>query len=175
MANPLKCIWGAHSLEYLEHHVGMDKVRVTEVRVRAMKDYFRPTSKRVEGIPGDSRLLLVIHARFFPEGWSLVRSPEKGIHERWFCLIDECFVMRAHINNAREHDQLLVQTDASMEGIGAVLEAMRIVQWHITPKIYLQRRKTTRSLSLSVWRWLGWLTTSTCMGITSHWWRITMP
>ena len=36
-----------NSLEYLEHHIGMGKVRVPEVRVRAMKDYVRPTSKRV--------------------------------------------------------------------------------------------------------------------------------
>ena len=77
----------------------------------------------------------------------------------------------------REHDQLLVQTDASMEGIGAVLsvirdnEESRRVQWPITPNSYLQRRKITRSLSLSVWRWLGRLTTlqSTCLGVTSHW------
>ena len=45
-AIPLKCVWGAHSLEYLEHHVGMGKVRVPEVRVRAMKDYVRPTSQK---------------------------------------------------------------------------------------------------------------------------------
>ena len=38
-ANPLKCVKGAHSLEYLGHHVGMGKVRLPEVRVRAMKDY----------------------------------------------------------------------------------------------------------------------------------------
>ena len=44
-ANPLKCVWGAHSLEYLGHYVGMGKVRVPEVRVRAMKDYVRPTSQ----------------------------------------------------------------------------------------------------------------------------------
>ena len=44
--NPLKCVWGAHSLEYLGHHVGMGKVRVPEVRVRAMKDYVRPTSQK---------------------------------------------------------------------------------------------------------------------------------
>ena len=45
-ANPLKCVWGAHSLEYLGHHVGMGKVRVPVVRVRAMKDYVRPTSQK---------------------------------------------------------------------------------------------------------------------------------
>ena len=45
-ANPLKCVRGAHSLEYLGHHVGMGKVRVPEVRVRAMKDYVRPTSQK---------------------------------------------------------------------------------------------------------------------------------
>ena len=37
-ANPLKYVGGAHSLEYLGHHVGMGKVRLPEVGVRAMKD-----------------------------------------------------------------------------------------------------------------------------------------
>ena len=45
MANPLKCVWAAHSLEYPRHHVGMGKVRMPEVRVRVMKDYVRPTSQ----------------------------------------------------------------------------------------------------------------------------------
>ena len=58
MANPLKCVWGANSLDYLEHDVGMVKVRVPEIRVRATKDYVRPTSKTVEGIFGDGWLLL---------------------------------------------------------------------------------------------------------------------
>ena len=58
MANPLECVWGAHSLDYMEHDVGIVKVRVPEVRVRVKKDYVRPTSKRVEGIFGDGWLLL---------------------------------------------------------------------------------------------------------------------
>ena len=37
-ANPLKCVWGAQSLEHLGNYIGMGKVRVPEVRVRAMKD-----------------------------------------------------------------------------------------------------------------------------------------
>ena len=45
-ANPLKCMWGAHSLEYLGHHIGMGRVRVPEVRVRMMKDCVRPTSQK---------------------------------------------------------------------------------------------------------------------------------
>ena len=46
MANPLKCVWGARLLDYLEHHVGMGKVRVPEVRVRATKDCVRPTPQK---------------------------------------------------------------------------------------------------------------------------------
>ena len=45
-ANPLKCMWGAHSLEYLGHNIGMGRVRMPKVRVRMMKDYVKPTSHK---------------------------------------------------------------------------------------------------------------------------------
>ena len=36
-AHPLKCMWGAHSLEYLGHHVGMGKVWVPEMLDQPLK------------------------------------------------------------------------------------------------------------------------------------------
>ena len=127
-------MWGAHSLEYLGHHVGMGKVRVPEVRVRAMKDYVRPTSQKglraFLGVAGYYR-------RFMPDfsRWvgPLFGALKKGspVKIEWRESMSDAFV---YLTNAlscehtltmpRENDQLLVQTDATKEGIGAVLSVI---------------------------------------------------
>ena len=132
-ANPPKCVWGAHSLEYLEHHVGMGKVRVPKARV--MKDYVRPTSQKgLRAFMG----LAGYYWRFVPDfsRWAgpLFGALKKGspVKIEWEESMSDAFV---YLTNAlsckhtltmpREHDQLLVQTGASMEGIGAVLSVIR--------------------------------------------------
>ena len=128
-------------------HVG--KMRVPDVRVRAMKDYVKPTSQKglrtFLGMAGYYR-------RFVPDftQWTGplfgVLKRESPVKIEWEESMRDAFV---YLTNAlscehtlimhREHDQLLVQTDASR------------VQWSITRNSYIQRRKTTRSLSSSVW------------------------
>ena len=112
----------------------MGKVRVPEVRVRAMKDYVRPTSQKglraFLGTDGHFR-------RFVPDfsrrAGPLFGALKKGspVKIELVEFMSDAFVYLTnalsceHINNAREHDQLLVKTDASMEGIGAVLSVIR--------------------------------------------------
>ena len=52
MAKTLKSKWGAWSLEYLGHTLGDGKVSVPEVKMRAIKEFIRPVTKK------DLRLLL---------------------------------------------------------------------------------------------------------------------
>ena len=39
-------MWGAKSLEYLGHKIGYGMVGVPEARVKALKDYIRPTNQK---------------------------------------------------------------------------------------------------------------------------------
>ena len=183
-ANTLKCVWGAHSLEYLGHHVGMGKVRVPEVRVRAMKDYVRPTSQKgLRAFLGTAGY----YRQFVPDfsRWAgpLFGALKKGspVKIEWGESMSDAFV---YLTNAlscehtltmpREHNQLLVQADASMEGIGAVLSVIRdneespvaYYSKHLSPE-----EKNYTVTELDVGWWLGRLTTlqSTCLGVTSHW------
>ena len=45
-ASPSKCVFGARSLSYLGHLVGVGYVSVPEARVRAIKEYRRPVTRR---------------------------------------------------------------------------------------------------------------------------------
>ena len=45
-AKPSKCVWGARALTYLGHEVGGGIVRVPELRVKAIKDFRLPRTKR---------------------------------------------------------------------------------------------------------------------------------
>ena len=45
-ANPDKCVLVAKSLEYLGHKIGYGMVGVPEARVKALKDYIRPTNQK---------------------------------------------------------------------------------------------------------------------------------
>lgn len=45
-ANPAKCVWGARSLSYLGHMVGVDHISVPEARVLAIKEFRKPKSKK---------------------------------------------------------------------------------------------------------------------------------
>ena len=175
-------MWGVHSLEYLGHHVGIGKVRVPEVRGRAMKDYVRTTSQR--GL----RAFLETdgyYRRFVPDfsRWAgpLFGALKKGspVKIEWGESMSDAFVYLTNVLSSehtltmpREHDQLLVQADASMERIGAVLSVIRDNEE--SPVAYYSKQLTPaekKLLSSSVWRWLGRLITlqSTCLCVTSHW------
>ena len=39
-------MWGAHSLEYLGHEIGDGLVSVPEGRIKALRDFHRPTNKK---------------------------------------------------------------------------------------------------------------------------------
>ena len=45
-ANPKKCVWGVAVIDYLGHTVGRGKVRIPEVRVKALKEFRKPVTKK---------------------------------------------------------------------------------------------------------------------------------
>ena len=113
----------------------MGKVRVPEIRFRAMKDYVRPTSQKgLRSFLGTAGY----YRRFVPNfsWWAgpLFGALKKGSPVKivWGESTSDAFVYLTNASSCehtltmpREYDQLLVQTDASMEGVGAVLSVIR--------------------------------------------------
>ena len=46
MAKPTKCVWGASRLEYLGFVVGVGKVVVPEARVKVLREFKEPKTKK---------------------------------------------------------------------------------------------------------------------------------
>ena len=46
LINPAKCVFGASELEFLGHHVSSQSIRPLEQKVRAVRDFPQPTSRR---------------------------------------------------------------------------------------------------------------------------------
>ena len=73
-ANPKKCVWGVAVIDYLGHTVGRGKVRIPEVRVKALKEFRKPvTKKELKSYLG----MLGYYRRFVP-GFSSHRC-----HQLW--------------------------------------------------------------------------------------------
>ena len=45
-AKPSKCVWGTCSLEYLGHEIGDGLVSVPQARIKALRDFHRPTNQK---------------------------------------------------------------------------------------------------------------------------------
>ena len=134
-AKPSKCVWGARSLSYLGHMVGVGYVLVPEARVREIKEYRRPVTKR------DLRVFLgtVGYYRRFVPGFagtagSLFTALKKGSPDR-LCWSDDMSNAYQYLSNTlcsssvlclpRPSDNFTLYTDASYGGIGAVLSMVR--------------------------------------------------
>lgn len=134
-ANPSKCVWGARSLSYLGHMVGVGFISVPEARVKAIKEYQRPVTKR------DLRAFLgtVGYYRRFIPGFAgragpLFAALKKGLPDT-LCWSDDMSNAYQYLSNSlcsssvlclpRSTDHLTLYTDASYKGIGAVLSTVR--------------------------------------------------
>ena len=134
-ASPSKCVFGARSLSYLGHLVGVGYVSVPEARVRAIKEYRRPVTRR------DLRAFLgtVGYYRRFIPGFAgragpLFAALKKGSPDR-LCWSEDISNAYNYLSNAlcsssvlclpRSSDHLTLYTDASYGGLGAVLSTLR--------------------------------------------------
>ena len=134
-AKPNKCVWGARALTYLGHEVGGGVVRVPELRVKAIKDFRLPRTKR------DLRAFLGTvgyYRRFVPELGGRVQPLYHALRKEAPEVIDwdvgklhsiEYLKTILCSNNIlwlpRGDEFFILHTDASIQGIGAVLSTVR--------------------------------------------------
>ena len=134
-AKPTKCVWGARSLSYLGHMIGAGYTSVPEARTKAIKQYHRPVSKKdLQAFLGT----VGYYRRFIPgfagRAGSLFSALKKGSPDRlvWSDNMSDSFVFLTNslcsesvLCLPRESDVFTLYTDASYQGIGAVLSTVR--------------------------------------------------
>ena len=146
--HPAKCCLGLEEMAYLGYQVGQGNVRPQESKVAAIRDWPRPTSKKqVKSFLG----LVGYYQRFIP-GFATLASPlndltRKALPDRvtWSEAVGRAF---GHLRRALCSEpvlitpdfslSLLVHTDASEVGLGAVLSQVQGGEEH--PVMYVSRK-----------------------------------
>ena len=157
-AKPSKCVWGARALTYLGHDVGGGVVRVPELRVKAINDFRLPRTKR------DLRAFLGTvgyYRRFVPEFGGRAQPLNHALRKEAPEVIDwdvgklqsiEYLKTILCSNNIlwlpRGDDFFILHTDASRQGIGAVLSTVRDREER--PLGYFSRKLTTAESNYTV-------------------------
>ena len=134
-AKPQKCEWGLGKLEYLGMFVGEGVIEVPESRVRAIREYKRPkTKKDIQRFLGTMNY----YRRFIPNladhSSSLTEATRKTAPEvvEWTNRRKEDFVYlcsaladKCLLHVPVPSDSFILQTDTSGHGIGGVLSVCR--------------------------------------------------
>ena len=134
-ANASKCQWGQTCCEFLGHWVGMGKVSPADLKVKAVRDFKMPqTKKAVRQFLG----LTGYYRRFIPSfaehSYHLTEATRKTAPECVICsdvLYDEFIYLQDVLCSLPSltlpvpADEFLLQTDASGVGLGAVLSVVR--------------------------------------------------
>ena len=149
-ANPKKCVWGVAEIEYLGYMVGRGKVSIPQLRVKALREYKRPmTKKDLKSYLG----MLGYYRRFIP-GFSSIALPlteatslKSPNQIRWtqsmesaFNTLRDTLCDHTQLTIPSPEDCFLLATDASGKGIGAVLSVTRSGA-HL-PVAYFSRKLT---------------------------------
>ena len=134
-ANVSKCQWAQTQVEFLGHVVGMGKVSPADLKVKAVKDFQMPrTKKGVRQFLG----LTGYYRRFIPEfaehSFHLTEATRKAAPDRVVfsdLLYDEFMYLKNVLCSLPTltlpvpADSFILQTDASGVGLGAVLSVVR--------------------------------------------------
>ncbi len=126
-----KCEFGRKHMKYLGHQIGCGRVAVPELRVRAMREFKRPTTKRqlrsflgsisyyrqfVDGFARLSSLLTPAVSLASPVRVLWTEEMSEAFHR-----LRECLCVRVVLFVPVANDCFCMYTDASGDGVGACL------------------------------------------------------
>ena len=151
--NISKCQFGRSEVRYLGHVIGGGKVRPDPQKLEAVNNYPKPVSKK------DVRAFLGLtgyYQRFVPH-FATIAEPltelTKGKNLKWnersgeaFQKLKELLLAPPILKVAEPNKWYVLQTDASEQGLGAVLsqigESSEKHPWHLPAESFCQGRKT---------------------------------
>lgn len=141
-----KCTFGAEAVEYLGYVVDAFGIRLTDKRVQAVREYPVPKNsqavRRFLGVTNAFRDSIRDYAKLVAP---LQRLTKKGItfewgddHEQAFTTLRNHIADQATLHHLTYEHPIVLRTDASIEGVGAVL--LQIRDGREEPIIFLSQR-----------------------------------
>jgi len=146
---PDKCYFGVHRVMYLGHEVDRNGIRPDPDKLAALRQF--PTPRDVKGLR--SYLGLASFYRRFVLGFAKIAAPLHKLlkqNEAWswgpeqenaFTALKEALLKAPTLVHDNETDRLILRTDASKTGLGAVLHVIR--DGFELPVTFISRRTTT--------------------------------
>ena len=138
-ASPRKCVWGGKVVEFLGHKLGDGRVSIPDRRVKAMKEYVRPKTKRALraflGVVSFYRRYIEMLAKHIaalsPATGKSAPSVVVWTEDRSqaFHAICELVCIACVLEISLPQDEYSLVTDASGYGLGAVLQVKRKDGW----------------------------------------------
>ena len=158
-ASPKKCTWGGKVVEFLGHKLGDGKMSIPDRRVRALRDYVRPKTKRalrtflgvvsfyrryINMLAEHTAALSPATGKSAPNVVDWTEDRGKAFHAICQSVCDACAL---EIPLPQDHYSLV--TDASGFGLGAVLQVKRKDGWAAAAFFSRQTRGPERRYSAS--------------------------
>eukprot|EP00795_Rhopilema_esculentum_P006818 gene6818-12410_t len=158
-ANPKKCSLAMNEAHYLGHIVGNGKVRPEADKVKAVRDFLRPESKKQVrsflGLTGYYRKFIPSYANIAAPLTDLTKKEVKGTIqwtddcENAFRRLKKALCSSPVLRSPDYSKEFLLQTDASDRGLGAVLSQIGDDNEE-HPVMYLSRKLLDRERRYAV-------------------------
>ena len=147
-ANPKKCKWGGHAIEFLGHWVGAGSMTIPSHKVEALVNYQKPQTKRglrafigsvsfyrrnINQLARHTAVLTPMTTKQAPQRLEWTAEGECA-----FKFICDFFCTTPVLCIPVESDIFSIVMDASGRGIGGVLQVQRGVDWQ--PAAYYSRQ-----------------------------------
>ena len=133
-ANPTKCCWGEASLTYLGHVVGKGKVPVPACKVKSIREFLKPVTKKdLQSFLGTTGYYRKIIRDYSSQAYSLTEATKKATPAKimWSDDMYDVFLYLCHalsdccmLHIPVSCDKFLLQTNASGRGIDAILSVI---------------------------------------------------
>ena len=158
-ASPRKCVWGGKVVEFVRHKLGEGRVSIPDRRVKAMKGYVRPKTKRALrtflGVVSFYRRYIEMLAKHTatPSPATGKSAPSVVVwtedRSQAFRAICELVCNACVLEIPLPQDEYSLVTDASGYGLGAVLQVKRKDDWAPAAFYSRQTRGPERTYSAS--------------------------
>ena len=130
-AKPSKCVFGAESVEFLGHYIGLDWITINEDNLKKIRTARRPSTKKQVrlfwGLANYYRAHILTFAAVAAPLTDLTRKGQPNkirwgqAQEKAFSSLQDCLLKRPILKLPDHSKPFILRTDASNCGLGAAL------------------------------------------------------